>query len=84
MKTGRTYITSQNHGYVVTKESIDIKKAEVLFENVNDGTVEGIRYNKKRIVTVQYHPEASPGPKDSDYLFDGFLVWLEVNHFEKF
>ena len=71
--TGRTYITSQNHGYVVTRETIDPAKADVLFENVNDKTVEGISYHNKNIITVQYHPEASPGPKDSDYLFDDFL-----------
>jgi len=74
LKTGRTYITSQNHGYVVTRETIDPQIAEVLFENVNDKTVEGIAYLHKKIVTVQYHPEASPGPKDSDYLFNSFLT----------
>ncbi len=71
--TGRTYITSQNHGYVVSRESVLPAAGEVLFENVNDGTVEGIRYKNKKILTVQYHPEASPGPRDSDYLFDEFL-----------
>lgn len=70
--TGRTTITAQNHGYVVTRESVDPKKAEVLFENVNDGTVEGLLYGG-RVMTVQFHPEASPGPKDSDQLFDDFL-----------
>lgn len=73
LKTGRTTITSQNHGYVVTRESLDSKRAEVLYENVNDKTVEGLFYRETSTVTVQFHPEASPGPKDSDALFDDFL-----------
>lgn len=69
---GRCFITSQNHGYVVVKDSIDPEVAEISHVNVNDGTVEGLRYKHKRIFTVQFHPEASPGPTDTDYLFDEF------------
>lgn len=70
---GRTYITSQNHGYAVTKESVDPKLAYVSHINQNDGTVEGIRYKNKNIFTVQFHPEAAPGPMDTAYLFDEFV-----------
>ena len=70
---GRCFITSQNHGYVVMRESIDPAVAQISHVNVNDGSVEGLRYCNKNIFTVQFHPEASPGPVDTDYLFDDFL-----------
>ena len=73
LATGRVYITSQNHGYVVDTATLDPKVAEPAFVNVNDGTNEGLRYIGKNIFTVQYHPEASPGPQDSAYLFDRFI-----------
>lgn len=73
LKTGRCYITSQNHGYVVKKESIDTEIAEPAFENVNDGSNEGLQYLKQPVYTVQFHPEASPGPHDTNFLFDRFL-----------
>ncbi|MCD8082945.1 MAG: carbamoyl phosphate synthase small subunit [Clostridiales bacterium] len=73
LETGRVYISSQNHGYAVDMESLDPKVAEPAFINVNDGTNEGLRYLGKRIFTVQYHPEACPGPRDSAYLFDRFI-----------
>ena len=73
LKTGRVCITSQNHGYVIQEESIDNNIAEISHININDGTVEGLRYKKKEILTVQYHPEACPGPEDSSYIFDDFL-----------
>lgn len=69
----RCFITSQNHGYVVMTQSVDPEVAEISHVNVNDGTVEGLRYKNKNIFTVQFHPEASPGPVDTDYLFDDFL-----------
>jgi carbamoyl-phosphate synthase small subunit len=69
---GRVFITSQNHGYVVMGETVDPKIAEVSHVNVNDGTVEGLRFLRKKIFTVQFHPEASPGPLDTRYLFDRF------------
>ena len=79
METGRVYISSQNHGYAVDAESLDPNVAKPAFVNVNDGTNEGLKYMGKNIFTVQYHPEACPGPQDSSYLFDRFLKMMEVN-----
>ena len=73
LTTGRVYISSQNHGYAVDESSVDPAIAEPLFVNVNDGTNEGLVYKGKNIFTVQFHPEACPGPQDSGYLFDRFL-----------
>ena len=78
LKTGRVYITSQNHGYVVDMDRLDPKVATPAFVNVNDGTCEGLSYTGKNIFTVQYHPEACPGPQDSGYLFDRFIQMMEV------
>ena len=77
METGRVYISSQNHGYAVDPESLDPQVAVPAFTNVNDGTNEGLKYVGKNIFTVQYHPEACPGPQDSSYLFDRFLKMME-------
>lgn len=76
LKTGRIYITSQNHGYYVKEDSLNPKIAEVSYINVNDGTVEGLDYKNKKIFTVQFHPEACPGPQDCGYLFDRFIDML--------
>ncbi len=73
LETGRVYISSQNHGYVVDAEHMDKSVAKPAFINVNDGTNEGIAYVGKNIFTVQFHPEACPGPQDSAYLFDRFI-----------
>jgi carbamoyl-phosphate synthase small subunit len=73
----RCFITSQNHGYVVMAQSIDPERVEISHVNVNDGGIEGLRYKNKNIFTVQFHPEASPGPVDTDYLFDDFLNMIE-------
>jgi len=73
LRTGRVYISSQNHGYVVDMEKLDPKVAVPAFVNVNDGTNEGLAYTGKNIFTVQYHPESCPGPQDSRYLFDRFI-----------
>lgn len=78
LETGRVYISSQNHGYAVDAESLDPNVAKPAFVNVNDGTNEGLKYVGKNIFTVQYHPEACPGPQDSSYLFDRFLKMMEV------
>lgn len=67
----RTYITSQNHGYAVVSESLG-KEAHVTFINANDGSCEGIEYPNYNCFTVQFHPEACGGPKDTDFLFDRF------------
>ena len=79
LETGRVYISSQNHGYAVDAKTISPEIAEPSFINVNDGTNEGLKYTGKNIFTVQYHPEACPGPLDSGYLFDRFLKMMEVN-----
>ena len=73
LSSGRVYISSQNHGYVIKRESIPEDVAEVSFINVNDRTIEGLNYKNKKIRTVQFHPEACPGPQDTAYLFDEFL-----------
>ncbi|WP_126426081.1 carbamoyl phosphate synthase small subunit [Brevibacillus marinus] len=73
LASGRTYITSQNHGYAVTAESIAGTGLEITHIALNDGTVEGLCDRSKRAFSVQYHPEAAPGPYDSSYLFDQFL-----------
>ena len=73
LEHGRAYITSQNHGYVVTTESVDPAVAEVSHINVNEGSVEGLRYRRPNCFTVQFHPEAAPGPMDTEYLFDRFV-----------
>lgn len=79
LATGRVYISSQNHGYVVDMDKLDPKVATPAFINVNDGTNEGLNYTGKKIFTVQFHPEACCGPQDSGYLFDRFIDMMEVN-----
>lgn len=76
LMTGRVYISSQNHGYVVDTDNLDPSIAVPAFINVNDGTNEGLAYTGKNIFTVQYHPEACPGPQDSRYLFDRFIQMM--------
>ena len=77
LETGRVYISSQNHGYAVDEHSLNPEVAVQAFVNVNDKTNEGLKYVGKNIFTVQYHPEACPGPRDSGYLFDRFLRMME-------
>ncbi len=81
LKTGRVYISSQNHGYVVDTDRLDPKVAVPAFINVNDGTNEGLAYTGKNIFTVQYHPEACPGPQDSRYLFDRFIRMMKGENY---
>lgn len=71
----RTYITSQNHGYAVVSESV--KKGEISFINANDGTCEGINYPDIKAFSVQFHPEACSGPRDTAFLFDRFIKLME-------
>lgn len=73
--SGRSEITSQNHGFAIDPETLN-DKVEITHVNLNDNTVEGIRVKGKDIFAVQYHPEASPGPHDSRYLFDDFVATL--------
>ena len=77
LQTGRVYISSQNHGYVVDMDKLDPKVAIPAFINVNDGTNEGLSYTGKNIFTVQFHPEACPGPQDSGDLFDRFITMMQ-------
>lgn len=76
LETGRVYISSQNHGYVVDVKHLPPSVAVPSFRNVNDGTNEGLRYTNKPVFTVQFHPEACPGPLDSSYLFDKFIQMM--------
>ena len=72
LTTGKTEITSQNHSYMVDPNSLDHGMVEITHENLNDRTVEGLRHRELPLFTVQYHPEAAPGPRDAFYLFKRF------------
>lgn len=72
--TGRCYITSQNHNYAIDSSSND--DIEITHVNVNDNTIEGFRHKKLKLISIQYHPEAAPGPQDSAYIFDDFVQML--------
>lgn len=76
--TGRVEITSQNHGFAVERESLEKHGGVVTHVNLNDSTVAGFRHSTKPIFSVQYHPEASPGPHDAAYLFDAFMELLKT------
>ncbi len=76
LKTGKVYISSQNHGYVVDEKTISADLAVPSFCNVNDGTNEGLSYIKKNVYTVQFHPEACAGPLDTGFLFDRFIEMM--------
>ena len=77
LRADRVYITSQNHGYVVTDETLSPEISEISHLNMNDGSIEGLRYLNKPVFTVQYHPEGAPGPLDNNYLFDEFLTLID-------
>ena len=76
MKTGRIYMTSQNHGYSVLSDTLP-ENAVLAFLNLNDNTCEGIRYSAFPGLSVQFHPEACQGPKDTEYLFSEFIKMME-------
>jgi carbamoyl-phosphate synthase small subunit len=76
LKTGKIEITSQNHGFCVDLDSFEGKDVELTHLNLNDNTCEGVRSKKLKAFAVQYHPEASPGPHDSRYLFDDFITLM--------
>ncbi|GEO02411.1 carbamoyl-phosphate synthase small chain [Adhaeribacter aerolatus] len=76
--TGKCEVTSQNHGFAVDAEQVkNNQKVEITHVNLNDGTIEGIRVKDKPAFSVQYHPESSPGPHDSAYLFDEFIQLIK-------
>ncbi len=75
--TDRSYVTSQNHGYAVKAESMILKNMEITEVNLNDKTVEGMKHRDRPIFSVQYHPEANPGPADSGYLFNKFVEMMK-------
>jgi carbamoyl-phosphate synthase small subunit len=75
--TGKCEVTSQNHGFSISAD--DLKNSdniEITHINLNDNTIEGIRLKNKNVFSVQYHPEANPGPWDSRYLFDDFIAMM--------
>ncbi|QFT89159.1 Carbamoyl-phosphate synthase arginine-specific small chain [Bacillus sp. THAF10] len=73
LKTGKVFITSQNHSYVVSESSIKTNTFKVTHRNINDQTIEGLAHQNLPILSVQFHPEAHPGPEDTHYLFQQFL-----------
>lgn len=75
----RTYITSQNHGFTIVPKSVEDKGIEITHTNLNDDTVEGMAFADKPVMSVQFHPEACPGPRDTGYLFDRFISLMEEN-----
>jgi carbamoyl-phosphate synthase small subunit len=77
LKTNRCYITTQNHGYAVDMNCLEKSPLECWFLNANDKTVEGIKHKSKPVFAVQWHPEASPGPYDTVFLFDTFVKMME-------
>lgn len=82
LNNGQTYITTQNHGYGISPESLDGSGFRIWFSNIDDTTVEGIEHNEKPIVAVQFHPEASPGPYDCTFVFDRF--WELIKNRDNF
>jgi carbamoyl-phosphate synthase small subunit len=78
LQTGKGEITSQNHGFAINREETEAHPdLEITHIHLNDQTVAGIRMKDKKVFSVQYHPEASPGPHDAEYLFDTFFEWIE-------
>jgi len=82
LKTGKVAITSQNHGFCVDPNSLDPDEVELTQVNLNDQTLEGMRHKTLPILSVQYHPEASPGPHDTQFLFSEFVRMMEGNSTE--
>lgn len=76
LEDGRTFVSSQNHGYAVVKESVTENGGTVTYVNANDGTCEGVCYPEKRAFSVQFHPEACGGPKDTEFLFEQFITMM--------
>ena len=81
LETGKVEITSQNHSYAVDADSLMGTDLTVTHINILDNTVEGLKCEKDRVFSVQYHPESAPGPQDSAYLFDEFITMMEENSY---
>ncbi|MBE6720091.1 MAG: glutamine-hydrolyzing carbamoyl-phosphate synthase small subunit [Ruminococcaceae bacterium] len=79
LETGRTYISSQNHGYAVVNESVQAVGGKISYVNANDGTCEGVDYPDKSAFSVQFHPEACSGPHDTRFIFDKFIAMMGGN-----
>jgi carbamoyl-phosphate synthase small subunit len=79
LETGRTYISSQNHGYAVISESVEKSGGVVSYINANDNTCEGVDYPDKKAFSVQFHPEACSGPHDTRFIFDKFINMMGGN-----
>ncbi len=83
LKRNRVEITTQNHGFAVDPDTVKDDLAEITHRNLNDGTLEGLKFKRFNGFSVQYHPEASPGPHDSSYLFDEFVARIRKHKEEK-
>jgi carbamoyl-phosphate synthase small subunit len=79
LNNNRCYITTQNHGYAIKNESLKDTSLKAWFVNPNDKTVEGVKHQNKPVFAVQWHPEATPGPYDTEFLFETFLKLMEVH-----
>jgi len=77
--TGRIDFTSQNHGYAVARESLEGTRLMITHEEINDSTVEGLRLRDYAAFSVQFHPDAAPGPHDADHIFDEFIDLMATN-----
>ena len=78
-RSGKIEITSHNHGFAVDPNSLDQNEVELTHFNLNDGCLEGFRHRRLPVFSVQYHPEAGPGPHDATYLFDEFIANMRVH-----
>lgn len=83
LETNKVEITSQNHSYAIDEKSLENTDLVLTHKALNDQSVEGMRHKKYPVFSVQYHPEANPGPKDANYLFDKFINAMEINKEEK-
>ena len=77
LETNKIEITSQNHSYAVDVKSLEETDLIPTHINLLDQTIEGVKCEKDKVFSVQYHPESAPGPQDSAYLFDQFIAWIE-------